>query len=261
MQEIHISEFISNQEVQNAVSKGLKISKSLEDQKKEEDQKEKYQKPVPQHLQIFHQPEDINEYITQIYPNMRIWISFKIEEKYNVDEVINNYIVYILGNDKKGVIRWKKYDPIRFPNQPYHKWFLRQLYFFMLNYRTAQYRNSFNTSLSENSYEESVENHGVHTINIDMLSKEDKSQDQSLEVVVKEFEERLFKFSKVYPEESFLCFEAYAYRLYQYKQEGVSNKEIAASFGISPSAVSQWMKKLKGMVRGFLDGELLPEFS
>jgi len=243
--DVYIGDIIEDPEVVEALSK---------EKVEEKRQKDKYQKPVPMELQIYHLPEDINDYITKIYPNMRTWISFKIQERHNIDEVINNYIIYILGFDKKNQLRWTKYDPIRFPNQPYHKWFLRQLYFYVLHYRNQQHRDSYNTSLSENSFEDSVENYGSHTMNIDLLSRGDKSQDQSEEVTVAEFEQQLQDFSSKYPVDAFLCFEAYAYRLYQAKQDGVSNKALAERWGISPSAVSQWMNKLKGLTTSFLDG-------
>ena len=192
---------------------------------------------VPDELtKLYTVPEDINDFIDKIHPNMDLLVRAKGIVDQDVSEVINNFIVYLLDKDGNGSVRYNRYDPIKYPDQPFFKWYLCQLKFFVLSKRTEIAKGFKLCSIVvKKPWENSP---GIVE---ETLTKGSRYSDPTYGIILKEWEDFLFEFSNSHIGKSF---ESRADTLFQYKKKGMLAKDIAKEMDISESAVSQWSSKL-----------------
>lgn len=256
MDTISISEIVGEQEV---IKSSFESHEELTEGRKESLQfSAPTRKAIPEHLKFFHEPENINQFITDLHDNMYQYVFSRVRDASFTQEIINNFVVYMLSEapSRNNVPRFTLYDPVRYKNQPYYKWFIFQLKFFYYDYRKQAYKLSLQISLSESGYEETVETSANNAMNIDMLSREDASNDVMSLHYVEELDNYLMSLSDTHKDT--FCFEAHAYEIFNAKIRGETNKEIASRYSISNSAVSQWLTKLKSVITDFSEGELAP---
>lgn len=206
-------------------------------------------------------PANINKFITDIYPNMKAFIFAKTRDEDETAEIINNFVLYMLSPapTRDNLPHWKLYDPIKYSKQPYYKYFLVNLRFFQQNRQREMYKQAQMYTLSETDFDSTADNPANNAINLDTLATH-MTSDSSYELVfMGQIEKYLTNMSEHHAES--MCFEAKAEWLYRARSNGLANSEIADHLQISPSAVSQWMTKLKGIVTTFLEGEVPEDYS
>lgn len=218
-----------------------------------------YAIPIPEHLKGFEVPKDISKFINDLYPNIRAYASSKLHTirsgKRTVveyDDVINSFVMYMLEVTKKDdKVRYTRYDPIAWPDQPFYKWFLIQFEFFCRDAEskagkfmaTHSYLTQENNEYDEASANEvTMEQAVMHSRGVDC------SSDNSLDYV---YAQEVLHALRKYSEDSIKngardkSFETHAARLMSMKLEGYSVSEIAEDFQISSNGVNQWLSKLR----------------
>lgn len=206
---------------------------------------------IPEVIKGFTHPEDINEFIRVIYPNMVEYASTKLLDRDLVHETINDFIVYMLSpapsRDNKP--HWLLYDPISYNKQPYYKWFLINLRFHCQSTNRNLAKRAQLVALVE-SYEEAEASHGS-AITLDMISALDPSDDPVSMLIVKDVAEFLEAHSRQF--EGKRCFDAYAHEIFVALMHGVTKRELSEYLQISTSATGQWVDQLRKLVRILLD--------
>jgi len=217
-------------------------------------------KKVPEHItKIFFVPNNINLFIETLLPNMTIYIQSKLPQKAYlnpdiVQEVLSKFVIYMLDSTKEGIPRYKTYDPVNYPDQPYFKWFLMNLSFFIKGWDNKHHIEKITYNFSAcvspdqqdtEGYQSFVERYGGEVLETD-------TQIQS-KIVVEKLVTSVKKLSERY--QGSLCFEAHAHEFLLAKLQGTSNAEFAKQLSISPSAVSQWLTKLRALITDFFQEE------
>lgn len=220
----------------------------------------KSRRAVPKHLLFLGFPKDVNSFIRDIYPNLLLYTESKLPNIPNrrqyVEDVVQGFVQYILSDSTKKdaagspLPRWKTYDLVRFPEMAYHKWFIHQLYWFILSYQKGIF-----TELKDIALAESVEGErpakGVLVLE-HHRSGEDHSADQMhSSLTVKLAEEFVETISRTYVHHTD-CFEKHAYMLYQYCiVQDLTVAEMAAKFNLPNATVSGYRDKLHSTLRVF----------
>jgi len=244
--EIFLSELIDDNDVLKALVD--------DDAEKNHPKKQRiYQVPIPEDLKFHHTPESINTFIERLYPNMKFYILCRTRDPQNVDNIINNFVLYMLDNNKKGQPRYTMYDPIRYPGQPYYRWFISNLRYFWLSYRQQLIKDQFKVTLSETDYESTAGSPANNAAHIDIVSMDNLQEPPDSIFFISELIEWLRNFSSKHSD--FHCFEAHAFDLFKSRIEGEENNKFAERMKISPSAASQWNLKLKKLVTKYLEGD------
>lgn len=221
---------------------------------------------VPEHCKGFELPSNINQFITDMYPNMRAYVFSRLRDEDDTAEVINNFVLYMLSPapTRDNVAHWKLYDPQKWSKQPYYKYFLIQLRFFQQNRQREIYKQSKNFTLSETDYESTAENQSNRALNLDTMEVNldaisyEPAETAYEMVFLGQIDKYLSKMSEQH-QDSF-CFEAKAQWLFHARLNELPNADIAYQLNISPSAVSQWMTKLKKILNVFVEGEVPEDY-
>lgn len=180
---------------------------------------------------IYKIPTDFNSFINTIYSDLETHIKRKLFF-YNTEaqSILSGFIIYMLETNKTGIIRYKNYDGIKYPNIAYNKWFFSQLNFFILkNHRNCvfDFDGGFDLKLDEYPCY-SISNFGMPDSNL----------------LLKEIEEFLENYSKSRPD----SFSSRAYSLYLYKMRGYKHKEVASFLDVSVSTITVWLERLQGLI-------------
>lgn len=154
---------------------------------------------------------------------------------------------------------WKLYDPVKYSKQPYYKYFLINLRFFQQNRQREMYKQAQMYTLSETDFDSTADAPANNAINLDTLSTHMVSDSSYEMVFMGQIENYLTKLSEHHAES--MCFEAKAQWLYHARSNGLPNSEIASHLNISPSAVSQWMTKLKTILSTFIEGDVPDDYN
>lgn len=216
---------------------------------------------VPEECKGFSTPENIRAFIELMHPNMAAYVGAHIPKNIEgdsrgnaVNDIIDNFVGYILGEATEkngGGERWLRYDPVGFAKMPYYKWFLRQLDFFRKDYQRKAYKDQQTFSLSETDYDFTADNPANKAINIDTLDVAQEVSDPVSDISLIQIQQYLQAYSGAALDGK--SFEAHAFRLFEAKMDDVPTKDIAANFGISPSAVGQWMTRLRTLLASDLE--------
>ena len=218
----------------------------------------KFVRQVPNHLKFHHVPTNINRFVTELYPNVLIFAKAKLYELFtrNVtqpEDVINTFVVYMLQNANcDGRPRYSRYDPIKWPDQPYYKWFLTQFELFCRQTNTSERKiaNRFSRLIDSHDEEFTEQSKGMITMDqaLTKSGQERYGSGGSIDYIyASEILDALQTFSSRYIDKNprQVSFENYAASLMQLKIEGWSVAEIAEKFSISTQAVNQWSVKLR----------------
>lgn len=224
-------------------------------------------RPVPAHLKFYHLPDNIEQFITDLLPNMYAQMRAKFPKNtpnldMAIEDTINSFVEYFLAPapSRNNVPRWTLFDPVKWPNQPYYKYFLSQLDFYRRGRQKYMFRDQKSVTLSEIGYDMTVDNPANQAISPNVLCTDEVYLDQVDLIFQADLDEFLQVYSANY-EQYEMCFEKFAYRLFKLRMTEASTLEISDELGISVSAVGLWQDKLRKLVRRFMDegwGALLP---
>lgn len=214
-------------------------------------QDRKFSREVPEHLKGHSIPESINDFLTGLKPNLSTFIEAHIRKTgSDADEVLSNFVVYFLSNCGDGYPRYLRYDPVKYPDQPYYRYTISLLRYFCLNYQTEQAKLSRLMGISDG--EEEIQ---PGQISADTLFYEVDVSDTEMqeELYLKEIGEFLSHYSQQFHPK--LSFETYAPQVYAMKLAGYENKEIGENIGVSSSTIVQWVVRLQNLLKAFLAKE------
>ena len=185
-------------------------------------------------------PNDIFKFILEVYPHMREYLKY-YEIVVEYDEFINNFIIYMVGEDSP---KYKEYNPVgKYRNQEYYQfWFAKFRYF-----RKYYWKNLLKITKFER---ETLRATGK------MLIKDDKYKFEEIPIykyqpdhlyIVTEFKDFLKTY---YPKE---------YVLFQYRMRNseISYEGVSKSLHISKSTIKRRVHTLKKLVSEFFS----PNFS
>jgi hypothetical protein len=215
--------------------------------------------PVPEHLKFYHLPTDIVQFITDLLPNMQAHVRSKFhKDTPNLDDVvedaINSFVEYFLAPapSREGKPRWSLYDPVQWPDQPYYKYFLKQLDYYRMSVQKYLYRDMKSVTLSEIGYDMTVDNPANQAISPNVLCTDELYLTQVDMIFLADLEEFLRFYSSKYDQYAF-CFEKYAFQLFQLRMAESSTLDISNTLNISVSAVGLWQDKLRKLVARFME--------
>ena len=227
--------------------------------------KKTYAVPVPEHLKGHETPKNINSFITGLHPNMIVYANARLGSRILISrpdapkELVNNFVLYMLSNTQDGVVRYTRYDPVRFPDQPYYKWFLMNFQYFCLEYTDRYMKDATRFVSIVPTYEEYTEK-TANTVSMDEVAAaldNGEERHQSIDYI---YAEQVLSRVHAYSEAARSrfspgkkCFETYADRLLEARIMGYSNPEIAGKFNISTQGVNQWVAKLRELMSNMFD--------
>jgi len=198
------------------------------------------------YLESYEVPRDVNKYIEELLPNMRIAL-FRAGKE-NKEWIIGEFVIYLLGTTKQGTPRYKIYDPIKHPNIPYYKWFLSQLkYFLMQDFRQKELERAKRPLEYREEFSKDEDMKAAYAPRYETESVFDKAYINLLPEYLQALEAQ----SKERGKDSF---EAHAYELYQAKILGEKQQVFAARLGISAATASHWVSKLEKVVTDYFSG-------
>lgn len=224
-------------------------------------EEKKYSVPIPEELKGFKIPKNIRRYITVALPNIHQVLNSRGIPQSDFEWIVGEFVIYMLGTSKKGTPRYAIYNPEKYPDIPYFKWFLNQVQFFILQDLKRKKESAKNKTLSivrNDEYEE------------DCLNKNEVSENQigtkNYDVFDVVYTKQIAEYLKTYElrnkkEEYFQgtlikrYFENHAYDLFMAKLNGEQNKDFANKIGVSSSTVTQWIKMLNEIVTNYFNGE------
>jgi len=207
--------------------------------------------PVPKHLQVFQTPTNINKYLTELYPNLRVYAQAKTGGSHNPDEIINNFMCYILGPCETGELRYTRYDPVKWSKMPYHKWIIQQFKFYCMSavsnsFKASQIEVPISTTGAGYSKDGSSDD---DILSLDLFSNYET--DYTARIAIERLERYLAEIQLA--NRSVFCLEAFAHWIFRAIVEGYSNQEIAEYLDISLSATSQWRTRLIKIMADFME--------
>jgi hypothetical protein len=209
--------------------------------------------PVPEHLKFFGYPQDLTKFTTDLYPNMLVFATANLGGDTELAETaIADFVAYMYDRTQDGRLRWQLYDVASFKRQPYFKWWLTNLRFYCLSTYDAFLREQRRAHKSVSivpTWDDTVDQSG--TISADRLAGLAEQIDPEVLIFVDQICTFLGSLEKAHTGKT--RFEAHALRLFQLRLSGVSNKEIAAEFKISVSAVQIWRRSLENLIRPLFD--------
>lgn len=233
MQEIRLSDLIGDQQV--ALTITTEKIEFHSDTKK-------FNKEIPEHLKFYHLPKDINQFITQIYPNLKFYISTQTHQTQDIDEIVNNFIVYMLDKSTQNVARWTRYDSTKYSAMPYYRWFISTLRFFQLSYHSELVEKATKELSLVDSHSEEAE--------VGVMSMENSEIEYmgSLNMEAELYLSELTRFMDKYSEQGSTRFEREASLLFNLLKDGNDAKSISGHLGISPAATGQWIRKMRDLL-------------
>jgi len=211
----------------------------------DEERESKYPVPIPQKHKNFEIPADINQYITDLLPNIYAALS-KIAPE-NREYIVGRFVIYILGETKSGVKRYMIYNPAKYNTIPYYKWFLSQVRYFALQDFNENKDLSKQTSLTFINNEGLVQEKVLET-----------APDPFDIVYTKNFPEYLQRFTHINRKEEKdgqKHFENHAFELYQARVNKIQKQEFAQQVGVSNATVTQWLSRLETLFHNYFSGD------
>lgn len=179
---------------------------------------------------LYEVPKDFELFIEKIYKNMEFCLNSRI---YNLDScniILSNFIIYMLEENKKGIIRYESYNGTIYNKIPYYKWFLNNLNFFLLK--------SWDKNRKENRKLDRIK---VIPSSIPVFVN------QETLLFLKEIEFFLVEYSK----NKYISsnFNKNVYDLFTYKMLDFSNEEIAKFFDMKIAIIYLWLQKLRILIK------------
>ncbi len=198
-----------------------------------------YKVPVPARWKdMFAVPTDFKKFLQDIHPNLRYALmSNPLLKGKEVDSIISEVAIYFLEVSKKrGICRYQMYDPIKFPNIPYHKWFLSQLHYFVLSHKKM--RDIWNRMKVQFTAQD-----------VDPVTLLATSGEETTWIGNMIFEDFLNMTKNV--SDSDAGFKEHAYDLTLSRLSGEPNTVFANRLGVPYSRVVGWTEKLRNLLTDF----------
>ena len=93
---------------------------------------------VPASLNIYYCPDEneISSYLDKLMPHLQVSVGVKLYDRSEsrLHDIIADFLVWFLSPGKYGVARYKRYDPVSFPDLAFWAWVVCNLRFFQLSY-------------------------------------------------------------------------------------------------------------------------------
>lgn len=213
---------------------------------------------VPVHLRDFVVPSNIKSFLTDLMPNMEIYVGSQLTKytsyrgKDITMEIITHFMTYILGtcSSKNGSVkRYELYNPKKFSKIPYYRWIFTNLGFFVTKFRQAQFSmkkmEAFQYSLESSTFDgdESrsyMENEA--SLSCSKMNAED-------ELISNEITDKCLtclhsfvsRVSQDDPKTSYIKM----INIYEYMIDGFTKQKISKILGIESNIVAQNIAKIK----------------
>lgn len=214
----------------------------------------KYSVPLRECDIFYRLPDDINDFITRIYPNLVKFATAYSRGSWDCFDVLNTFVCRMLSKNSAGVERWRLYDPEIGGNISYAVWFISNLRFSFLT--NAKKRFEIQSKEVEwDSQPVSVEGlpDSISELGYSRLhSAGNHLRDATFEEVAFEEIVGMVREYSAGHKDGKPCFEQCASVLLEKRLDGMSNTEIALLLGVSGKSVGKWVLKLRALVLGFM---------
>lgn len=232
------------------------ISRNIKSKKEEKI----YSVPLPEELKGFKIPKDIRKFISKIIPNIHQALHARGVHRKYYEDIVVEFIIYMLETSKQGTPRYCIYNPNKYPDIPYYKWFLNQIQYFILqDFKKKKEERAKRTIAIITGEQDNSENFYTNGV-VYENSIPSKKGSVFEEVYIKNLPSYLFEFSNSYKENP-NSFESRAYELYLSRINGEQNQKFAKKVGVSSATISQWLTKLKVLIFNYLEGDYLLDSS
>ena len=230
--------------------------------KKKIPQTKKYVLPVPEECIVYKTPHPnyIRKYLTKIYPNLEMAAYLKCRDRKVAKTLVGDFVMYMLGETRTGIPRYQLYNPVKYPNQPYHKWLITQVGYFHLDYMEAEQKyKAHNVSLVENISED--EEYVPNTLSMNSLISGAENSDPFYKASADYIVEQVKKLAEAYNDEDVkICFESESHRLLMARLNDISIQKFAKERGVKQSVAKEWLESLKTYVSELYQGKEDPSF-
>lgn len=208
---------------------------------------EKHSNKVPEkYLNCFQVPRDLDTYIEDMLPSMRIAL-FRAGKE-DKEWIIGEFMIWLLGTTKQGTPRYKIYDPVKYSKIPYYKWFLSQLkYFLMQDFRQKELERAKQPLEYREEYKKEEKRGEIYSPRYETESVFDKAYANLLPEYLQAIEAQ----SRGRGKDSF---EAHAYQLFHAKINGEKHQTFAERMDVSPATVTHWLSKLEKVITDYFRG-------
>lgn len=198
------------------------------------------------HLKKYEIPQDLNTFLKNYYTRLSFSIGVRVNfNKEKIDSILNDFIIYMLEPDQYNQIRYKKYNIVKYPKMTYHGWFLKNLNYYMRDRGRKKAKDCI-YFVDEDSLEKVLQNNSTVYSAVEF-----DSPDSIL------FMKEILDFLEKYSKEADTSFGSNAYMLFVFKMEGYLNSDLACVFDISLVTVIDWMKKLRSLLKKYLNIDLI----
>jgi len=195
-------------------------------------------------------PRDINSFIADLMPNMRIYLKVRVKDDKVISEILSNFVEYMLAPapSRDNVLRYRLYNPVgKHENVKYYQWFIRTLHFFFIDhFNVPGYLQKFpHLALVSLSKTDAME---PGTASIDHVAAPTEN-DPETAILTEQVQQMLRRLAY---KSGAGRFELAAEQLFVHMLKGNTTKEIAIDLGISTTTVNAWVRKLRAAVTPIL---------
>lgn len=213
---------------------------------------------VPVHLRGFEVPSDIKSFLTELMPNMEIYVGSKLCKYTSYRgrtitlEIITHFMTYILGtcsSKNGGVKRYELYNPKKYSKIPYYRYIFSILGFFITKFRQAQshakYLESFHYSIEGSSFDgEESRSYMENKASLESSQRRIEEECIATDINVK-CKSRLYLFvARVCSDDPKNKYSSLI-KIYDQMLEGFTPIKISKNLGIASPIVSQNISKIK----------------
>lgn len=214
--------------------------------------------PIPRHLAGFSVPKNIQKYITEMYPYLTKCLCMKrVFNPEQQTDLIAEFTIFMLETNQKGVPRYKTYNPKKYPDIPYYRWFLFQMGWILLKQNAAQaklhQKEKYVLSLSGDAKDAySPETRKLGIVCLEFIPAKDLSIPDL--VALKQIPDFLKKYKEQHsrPETCSKNFANHVDYLFEAQMSNRSKTECAEKIGVPRYTLSKWVRNLQALIADFL---------
>ena len=229
----------------------------LKKRKKPIPQSKQYVLPVPEECIVYKTPHPnyIRKYLAKIYPNLEMAAYLKCRDRRVAKTLVGDFVMYMLGETRTGIPRYQLYNPVKYPNQPYHKWLIAQVGYFHLDYIEAEQKyKSHNVGLVESISDD--EEFVPNTLSMNSLIKGVENTDPFFKASADSICDYIKQLADAYNDEDVkICFESESHRLLLARLNDIPLQKFAKERGVKQSVAKEWLEDLKTLVSELYDGK------
>lgn len=218
---------------------------------------EKNKFPVEEHLAGFKVPNNIQRYISEMYPHLVKCLYMKrIYDPELQKELLSEFTIFLLEKSSKGAPRFKMYNPVKYPDIPYYKWFLFQLGWVLRKHTVAQAKRWANEkgTLSLSGDTKTVcdpETKIAGIVSLELIPNTDIPVPDL--VILNQIPSFLQEYKKTLsPVKEKSAFVQNIDVLYSSMLAGETSKQNAKKLGVTVTTVYTWRERLRNLLAGYL---------